>query len=65
MLSEQEIEAAEPEAFDLAFGNLPAAKRAEFDRHLGDCPHCQKVVDEYSDIGRIIKDLPPHVEPSA
>ena len=27
--------------------------------------HCQKVLDEYSDIGRIIKNLPPHVEPPA
>ena len=28
-------------------------------------PPCQKVIDEYSDIGRIIQILPPHVEPSA
>jgi len=65
MLTEREIELAHPHAFDFAFGNLPAAQRAEFDRHLGRCPHCQKVLDEYSDIGRIIKLLPPHVEPSA
>ncbi len=43
---------------------MPVAKRAEFNRHLRGCPHCQKVVDEYSDIGGIIKLLPPHVTPS-
>ena len=65
MLTERDIELAHPHAFDFAFGNLPAAQRAEFNRHLSKCPHCQKVLDEYSDIGRIIKLLPPHVEPSA
>ena len=68
MLSETEIEAAHPEAFDFVFGNLPKAKRAEFNRHLSGCRHCQSVVDEYADIGRIIKQLPPlppHVEPPA
>ena len=65
MLSEQDIEAAHPEAFDFAFGNLPSARRAEFNRHLTSCRHCQAVIDEYSEIGRIIKILPPHVEPSA
>jgi len=65
MLSESDIEAAHPEAFDFAFGNLAAAKRAEFNRHLASCRYCQAVVDEYSDIGGIVKSLPPHVEPSA
>jgi hypothetical protein len=63
MLSERDIELAHPEAFDFVFGNLPSAKRADFNRHLGGCRYCQGVVDEYSDIGRIIKNLPPHVEP--
>jgi hypothetical protein len=63
MLSETEIEAAHPDAFDFVFGNLPSAKRAEFNRHLSSCRHCQSVVDEYADIGQIIKQLPPHVEP--
>ena len=58
MLTEREIELAHPDAFDFAFGNLPSARGAEFDRHLGGCSHCQKVVGEYSDIGRIIKNLP-------
>ena len=65
MLSERDIEAAHPDAFDFVFGNLPAAKRAEFNRHLTGCRYCQAVVGEYSEIGGIIKQLPPHVEPPA
>jgi anti-sigma factor RsiW len=65
MLSERDIEAAHPDAFDFAWGNLPAAERAEFNRHLSGCRYCQGVVDEYSEIGRIIKLLPPHDEPPA
>jgi len=65
MLSESDIAAAHPEAFDFAFGNLPAAKRAEFNRHLASCRYCQAIVDEYSEIGGIVKSLPPHVEPPA
>jgi hypothetical protein len=65
MPTEREIQLAHTDAFDFAFGNLPEIKQAEFTRHLSSCPHCQKVLDEYSDIGRIIKNLPPHVEPPA
>ena len=65
MISDRDIELAHPDAFDFAWGNLPAAKRAEFDRHLAGCRYCQAVVDEYSEIGQIIKLLPPHVEPPA
>jgi hypothetical protein len=65
MLSERDIELAHPDAFDFAFGNLPSVKRAEFNRHLSRCLHCQKVIDEYSEIGQVIKLLPPHVEPTA
>jgi Anti-sigma-K factor rskA len=65
MLSERDIEAAHPEAFDFVWGNLPVAKRAEFDRHLSGCSYCQGVVHEYSEIGQIIKLLPPHVEAPA
>jgi Anti-sigma-K factor rskA, C-terminal len=65
MLSERDIELAHPDAFDFAFGNLPQDKRAEFNRHLSGCRYCQGVIDEYSDIGEIIKNLPPHVEPPA
>ena len=65
MLSESDIEAAHPEAFDFVFGNLPSAKRGEFNRHLSGCRYCQGIVAEYSDIGQVIKSLPPHVEPPA
>ena len=65
MLTEQQIELAHPEAFDFAFGNLPTAKGVAFIRHLTGCSHCRAVVDEYSEIGEIIKQLPPHVEPPA
>jgi hypothetical protein len=63
MPSERDIELAHPEAFDFVLGNLPQAQRAEFNRHLGGCRHCQGVVEKYSDIGRVISNLPPHVEP--
>ena len=64
MLSERDLELAHPEAFDFAWGNLPAANRADFTRHLAGCRYCQGVVEEYSEIGQIIQNLPPHVEPS-
>ena len=59
MLSERDIEAAHPDAFDFVWGNLPAAERAEFSRHLSGCRYCQGVVQEYREIGRIITLLPP------
>jgi anti-sigma factor RsiW len=65
MPSDQEIELAHPEAFDFVFGNLPAEAAAEFSDHLEGCPHCQTIVAEYSEIGRIVQSLPPHVEPPA
>jgi hypothetical protein len=65
MLSERDIDAAHPDAFDFVFGNLAAAKRAGFNRHLTGCRYCQAVVDEYSEIGGLIQQLPPHVEPPA
>jgi len=63
MLSERDIELAHPEAFDFVFGNLPRDKRAEFNRHLSTCRYCQTITDEYGEVGRIIKNLPPHVGP--
>jgi Anti-sigma-K factor rskA, C-terminal len=65
MLTEQQIELAHPEAFDFTFGNLPTAEGVTFIRHLTGCRHCRAVVDEYSEIGEIIKQLPPHVAPPA
>jgi anti-sigma factor RsiW len=29
------------------FGNLPAEERAEFDRHLAECPWCIAYLDSY------------------
>ena len=65
MLTEQQIELAHPEAFDFVFGTLPTAEGVKFIRHLTGCSHCRAVVDEYSEIGEIIKQLPPHAEPPA
>jgi Anti-sigma-K factor rskA len=65
MLSDRDIELAHPEAFDFAFGNLPADRQASFNRHLSGCRYCRNVVDEYGGIGSVIKILPPHAEPSA
>ena len=65
MLTEQQIELAHPEAFDFAFGTLPTAEGVTFIRHLTGCRHCRAVVDEYSEIGGIIKNLPPGTEPPA
>ena len=65
MLSDRDIELAHPEAFDFAFGNLPGAGRASFNRHLAGCRYCRSVVSEYGGIGTVIKNLPPHVEPPA
>jgi hypothetical protein len=65
MLSERDIELAHPDAFDFVFGTLPSGNAIWFNRHLGGCPHCQKVIGEYSGIGRIFQNLPPHVEPPA
>jgi hypothetical protein len=65
MLSERDIELAHPDAFDFVFGTLPSGNAVWFHRHLDGCSYCQKVVGEYSDIGRIFQNLPPHVAPSA
>jgi len=32
---------------DYLFGDLPADERAEFDRHLGECPWCVAYLDSY------------------
>ena len=65
MLAERDIELAHPDAFDFVFGTLPSGNAVLFNRHLDGCPSCQKVIDEYTGIGRIFQDLPPHVEPFA
>jgi Anti-sigma-K factor rskA len=65
VLSERDIDLAHPDAFDFVFGTLPSGNAVWFGRHLDGCSSCQKVIDEYSGIGRIVQDLPPHVEPPA
>jgi len=65
MLSERDVELAHPQAFDFVFGNLPPGDVAEFNEHLEGCQYCQGVVAEYGEIGRIVQELPPHVEPPA
>jgi anti-sigma factor RsiW len=32
---------------DYLFGNLPAEERAEFDKHLAECPWCVAYLDSY------------------
>lgn len=32
---------------DYLFGDLPATERAEFDRHLAECPWCVAYLDSY------------------
>lgn len=64
MLTEQQIELAHPEAFDFVFGNLGTGEGVKFIRHLTGCGHCRAVVDEYREIGEVVKRLPPHIEPS-
>src|SRR5690349_23690496 len=65
MLTDRDIERAHPEAFDYAFGNLPPDSQASFGRHLADCRYCRGVVEEYGELGAVIRTLPPHAEPSA
>jgi anti-sigma factor RsiW len=33
--------------YEYLFGNLPAEERAEFDRHLAECPWCVAYLDSY------------------
>ena len=65
MLTDQQIGLAHPEAFDFVFGNLTTPDGVQFIRHLTGCQHCRVVVDEYMEVGKFIKNLPPPVEPPA
>ena len=65
MLSERDIEAAHPDAFDFVFGNLPAAKRAEFNRHLAVAATARPSSTSTARSARSSSSLPPHVEPPA
>ena len=37
------------------FGDLPADERAEFDKHLGECPWCVAYLDSYQKTIRLEK----------
>jgi hypothetical protein len=66
MLSERDIELAHPDAFDFIWGNLPSAKRAEFNRHLGGCRYCQAVVESTARSARSSRTFPrPSSRPPA
>ena len=61
--SDGQIDLAHPEAAYRALGILDPAESREFQRHLPGCGHCQMAVTEFSRIGRILRHLPPAVEP--
>ena len=66
MLSEQDIELAHPDAFDFVLRHPGRGQIASGSAVISTgCRPCQEVVAEYSDIGQIIQNLPPHVEPPA
>jgi anti-sigma factor RsiW len=56
---------------DYLSGELPAATRAEFDRHLGICPNCRTYLASYESTGDLGRrafedqdaDVPPDVPP--
>ena len=61
--SDGQIDLAHPEAAYRALGILDPAESREFQRHLPGCCHCHLAVTEFSRIGRILRHLPPAVEP--
>ena len=51
------------------FGNMPAKRRAEFDKHLAECPSCLAYLDSYQKTIQLEKealsiweDAPPPAE---
>ena len=44
------------------FGNLTAEERAEFDRHLAECPWCVAYLDSYQQTIQLEKDAFPAPE---
>jgi anti-sigma factor RsiW len=51
------------------FGNLPATERAEFDKHLAECPWCVAYLDSYKKTIQLeqaafatVEDAPPPAE---
>ena len=41
---------------------LPASERAEFERHISDCPPCEVYLDQYRDTVRLEKTICPEPE---
>jgi anti-sigma factor RsiW len=42
---------------DYLFGDLPARERAEFDKHLAECPWCVRYLDSYEKTIRLTRAL--------
>jgi anti-sigma factor RsiW len=50
------------------FGNLPAEERAEFDKHLAECPWCVAYLDSYQKtilLGKAALAVPEDAPPPA
>lgn len=53
---------------DYLGGNLPAEQRAEFDRHLAECPWCVAYLDSHQktiQLERVAFDMPEDASPPA
>ena len=51
--------------YDFDAGTMPAADRAEFERHLALCPPCVCFLDSYRATGRTLRALKPREVPPA
>jgi hypothetical protein len=56
---------AHPQAADWVMGTLGPDEAVGFQLHLKGCLHCQTAVAEFSQLGKMLQNLPPSVEPSA
>jgi len=64
MPPEHHLDQAHPEAVDWVLGTLSAAAATQFQQHLADCHPCQVAVAEFGQLGQMLQNLPPAVEPS-
>jgi hypothetical protein len=48
---------------DWILGTLGPAEAEEFQLHLTSCQHCQAAVAEFGELGQVLQNLPPAVEP--
>lgn len=65
MPPEHQLDQAHPEAVDWVLGTLSAAAASQFQQHLTDCHPCQVAVAEFGQLGQMLQNLPPAVEPSS